>query len=112
MKPKEDAMGKEVPADIILRRRGSHYRAAPPVYRAHPPTSGSVRIRNITGSPVKVWSPQDALLETPREIADRDEYSFPINPRTDTGSYAYTAYVVDADDFVEGNSPPVIIIDR
>lgn len=105
-------MGRAVPADIVFRKTGPNYRAAPPAYPAHPDTKATVLIRNMTGSRVKVWSPQNALLETPREIDDRDEYPFPINPEIGAGTYAYTAYVVDADEFVEGNSPPVIIIDK
>jgi hypothetical protein len=105
-------MGKAVPADIVLRKTGPRYRATPPVYTAHPDTKPTVLIRNLTGSPVKVWSPQGALLDTPREIPDTDEYPFPINPETRSGNYAYTAYVVGAEEFVEGNSPPEVIIDR
>jgi len=112
MKPKEEPMGRAVPADIVFRKTRTDYRAAPPVYTAHPPTKATVLIRNLTGSRVKVWSPQNALLDTPRELDDQDEYPFPINAEKDSGTYAYTAYVVDADEFVEGNSPPVIIIDK
>jgi len=105
-------MGKVRRADIVLKKTGPWYRATPPTYTAHPASEPTVLIRNLTGSPVKVWSPQGALLDTPREIPDTEEYPFPINTSIDSGTYVYTAYVVGAEEFVEGNSPPEIIIDR
>jgi len=112
MTTKEDTMGTKTPADIVLQKSGPHYRAVPPAYRAHPPTRGTVLVRNLTGHGVTVWSPQGVLLDTPRPLVDGDEYPFPINPDKGPGAYIYTAYVDDEEQLVEGNSPPVIIIDK
>ena len=112
MSTKEESMGKATPADIIFRRAADGYRAVPPVYRAHPPSRDAVLIRNLTGHRVTVWSPQGVLDGTPRSIDPRAEESFQINTAVDVGAFVYAAYVADEEEFVEGNSPPVIIIDK
>ncbi len=99
------------PADVIFIRRGSKYRAEPPSHKANVATKANVTFRNLTGSPVTVWFPGNFLQGSPRTVGDADE-TFDINPETLAGAYPYTAYVVTANEFVEGNSPPEIIIDK
>ncbi len=99
------------PADVTFIRRGSGYRAEPPSHKANPATKTNVTFRNLTGSPVLVWFPTDFLLGSPRTVGDTDE-SFDINPEARAGAFPYAAYVVTANQLVEGNSPPEIIIDK
>jgi len=112
MTAKEEPMGREVPADIFFRKTGAQYRATPPVFNVHLASKPNVLIRNLTGDEVIVWAPQDVLLGTPHSLASGTEYSFAVNDKLDAGTYVYTAWVVGTDQFVEGNSPPAIIIDK
>ena len=99
------------PADVTFVKQGSKYRAQPPAHKANPLTKNSVTFRNVTGNPVLVWFPGNFLTGSPGELGAAD-VTFPINPASPAGSYPYAAYVVGANEFVEGNSPPEIIIDK
>ena len=106
-------MSRTTPADVIFHRSGSKYRADPPSHKAHPNTKPNVCFRNLTGYPVWVWFPGDFLIGSPALIVGADEdRCFNVNPEAAAGSYAYSAYVVGSNEFVEGNSPPEIIIDK
>jgi hypothetical protein len=109
----EERMSRTTPADVIFVRRGSKYRAEPPSHKVHPLSKDFVCFRNLTGYPVWVWFPGDFLIGSPALIVGADEdRCFNVNPAAAAGSYPYSAYVSGANDFVEGNSPPEIIIDR
>lgn len=102
-------MQVRAPAHVIFIRRGGQYRAVPPAHAA-PPTDATVCFRNLTGSPVRVWFPGDFLRGSPTEIAHDATQCFEINAAA--GAYTYAAQVTATNEFVEGNSPPEIIIDR
>jgi len=111
MAEKEAGMSRTTPADVIFHKSGSKYRADPPSHKAHPNTKANVCFRNLTGHPVWIWFPEDFLVGSPARLDD-DDRCFEFNPAAAAGSYPYSAYVVGPNEFVEGNSPPEIIIDR
>jgi hypothetical protein len=110
MAVREPSVSGRAPADVVFIRRGSTYRAEPPSHKANPATKTNVTFRNLTGSQVLVWFPGSFLLGSPRPLGDADE-TFDISPEARAGAFPYAAYVVTANEFVEGNSPPEIIID-
>jgi hypothetical protein len=112
MAEKEASVSRTTAADVIFVQRGSQYRAVPPSHKAHPFTKPGVSFYNLTGHTVWVWFPEDFLLGSPSPIADNAERTFDVNPEAAPGAHAYSAYVVGPNEFVEGNSPPEIIIDR
>jgi hypothetical protein len=105
-------MSRTTAADVIFVQRGSKYWAVPPSHKAHPFTKPSVSFYNLTGHPVWVWFPEDFLLGSPSLIPDNEERPFELNPKAAPGPHPYAAYVVGPNEFVEGNSPPEIIIDK
>jgi len=106
-------MGDRVdPADIVFRKTGNRYRAIPPAPIVNRLSQRELLVRNLTGLPVTVWAPQGVLLGTPLDVPSKGEQIFAVNPDLEPGTYVYTAYVKDTDQFVEGNSPPAIIIDK
>jgi hypothetical protein len=98
-------------AHVVFTGRGGHLRAVPPSYTA-PPTADSVCFRNLTGSVVRVWFPGDFLLGSPLNLDNGETRCIDINPQAAPGAYTYAAQVAGANDFIQGNSPPEIIIDR
>jgi hypothetical protein len=99
------------PAHVIFNGRPGHYRAVPPSHTA-PPTATEVCFRNLTGSVVTVWFPGNFLLGSPHVIENGETRCFQIDSATVAGTYPYAAQVAATGEFVEGNSPPDIIIDR
>lgn len=104
-------MSKNAPVDVSFVPHGSRYRAQPPSHVARPYLKGTVTFRNYTGSAVDVFFPGGFLFGGPSTIGAGREETYTIADNTD-GVYPYAAYVVDAKQFVEGNSSPEIIIDR
>jgi hypothetical protein len=71
-----------------------------------------VCFRNLTGSGVRVWFPGDFLVGSPLNLENGDTLCVDINPATVAGTYPYAAQVTASGEFIQGNSPPEIIIDR
>lgn len=112
MAKEEARMSRAIAADVIFVQRGSKYWAVPPRYKAHPFTKPGVSFYNLTGHPVSIWFPEDFLVGSPSLIPDREERTYEVNPTATAGPHPYAAYVAGPDEFVEGNSPPDIIIDK
>jgi hypothetical protein len=104
-------------ADVYLIKSGCKYKAEPSRARFFAPTPGDVlRICNLTGSEVRLWFPGDFLVGNPAAdvyaLRNTEAKGFTVPERTERGVYSYAAYVVEAKEFVEGNTPPDIIIDK
>lgn len=104
-------MSQKTPVDVSFVPHGSRYRAEPPSHVARPYAKGTVTFRNYTRSAVDVFFPGGVLTGGPPTIAAGGEETYTIAELA-AGVYPYAAYVVDAKQFVEGNSSPEIIIDR
>jgi hypothetical protein len=103
-------------ADVFLIRRGNVYKADPPRQRVHPATRNQLCIRNLTGSNVLLWFPENVLVgESPADVhtlLSGGQACFSVASEALGGVYPYAAYVMDDSEFVEGNTPPDIIIDK
>jgi len=112
---KEAHMGS-VPADVYLIKSGGKYKADPPRPKVHPLTRNQLCIRNFTGSDVYLWFPGRFMVgAAPADVyvlRDGETPCFTVPDTTVAGVYSYAAYVVAAKEFVEGNTPPDIIIDK
>jgi hypothetical protein len=99
------------PADVVFKGRTGNYRAVPPVHTARPADT-QVCFRNLTGSPVRVWFPGDFLVGSPFTMDQGETRCVDISPTAGAGTYSYSAQVSATGEFIEGNSPPEVIIDR
>ncbi|HKZ33606.1 MAG TPA: hypothetical protein VJ648_14750 [Vicinamibacteria bacterium] len=98
------------PADVVFKGHTGDYRA-----NSHKtkPNDTHVCFRNMTGSPVRVWFPGNFLLGSPLTLDDSTETRcLEINPEAASGTYTYAAQVTATGEFIKGNSPPEVIIDR
>jgi len=113
---KKEAQMGTIPADVFLIRSGGKFKADPPRQKVHPVTRDQLCIRNLTGSEVVVWFPRRFLVGSPAAevytLHPDETRCFSVAAETLAGVYPYGAYVVDAREFVEGNTPPDIIIDK
>jgi len=103
-------------ADVFLIRRGNVYKADPPRQKVHPASRNQLCVRNLTESDVVVWFPSHFLVGSPEAdtytLRPSETKCFSAGAETTAGVYPYAAYVVTAREFVEGNTPPDIIIDK
>lgn len=98
------------PANVVFTGHTGRYRANSHRTR---PSDTQVCFRNLTGSPVRVWFPGDFLLGSPLILPDGTQTAcLDINPAAAAGFYTYAAQVTTTGEFIQGNSPPDIIIDR
>ncbi len=104
-------MSERTPVDVSFVPHKGGYRAEPPSHVAHPFAKNTVTFRNFTGSPVDVFFPGGFLTGGPSRIDVNAEATWTIAD-VPAGVYPYAAYVVNAKQFVEGNSAPEIIIDK
>lgn len=102
-------MSTRIPADVVFKGHTGHYKA-----NAHKTKPGDTQVcfRNQTGSPVLVWFPDNFLVGSPATIAQGDTVCYPIREGLPGGVYTYAAQVTTTGEFVEGGSPPEIVIDR
>jgi hypothetical protein len=106
----DKTMSERTPVDVSFVPCGGGYRAVPPSHVARPFAKRTVTFRNFTRSEVDVFFPRGFLAGGKSTISAGGEETYTIAD-VPGGSYPYAAYVVDAKQFVEGNSSPEIIID-